>query len=183
MSTLFADAFFFVALFNPRDRAHSLANTYIEPDLRVASSNDDTGAGRSGRRDVHFDHEPSSVHRPVPTVDDPPLSAPHGHGSDRRSAQDPARHVEVVNVLLDSVRDRSEPPSDPILGEPAQTGSPRPRSLPRRAHHLASAYDFPDARQLVRQDGWQAAIFGGRNRPSLLMVAHQLASASEVTSS
>ena len=39
------------------------------------------------------------------------------------------------------------------------------------------------ARQLVRQDGWQASIFGGRNRPSLLMVAHQLASTSEVTSS
>ena len=38
------------------------------------------------------------------------------------------------------------------------------------------------ARQLVRQDGWQAAIFGGRNRASLLMVAHQLASVSEVTS-
>src|SRR5271157_2977112 len=36
----------------------------------------------------------------------------------------------------------------------------------------------PGARQLVRKDGWQAAIFGGRNRPSLLMVAHQLASAS-----
>jgi len=53
------------------------------------------------------------------------------------------RHVEVVNVLLDSVRDRSEPPSDPTLGEPAQTGSPGPRSLPRRAHHLASVYDFP----------------------------------------
>jgi hypothetical protein len=35
----------------------------------------------------------------------------------------------------------------------------------------------------VRQDGWQAAIFGGRNRPSLLMVAHQLANASEVTCS
>jgi len=42
---------------------------------------------------------------------------------------------------------------------------------------------FVGARQLVRQDGWQAAIFGGRNRPSLLMVVHQLASASEVTSS
>ena len=28
--------------------------------------------------------------------------------------------------------------------------------------------------QLVRQDGWQASIFGGRNRPSLLMVEHQL---------
>ena len=41
----------------------------------------------------------------------------------------------------------------------------------------------PSARQLVRQDGWQAAIIGGRNRPSLLMVAHQLASDSEVTSS
>ena len=41
----------------------------------------------------------------------------------------------------------------------------------------------PSARQLVRQDGWQAAVFGGRNRPSLLMVAHQLARASEVTSS
>lgn len=35
MSTLFADAFFFVALLNPRDRAHSLANTYIEPDLEL----------------------------------------------------------------------------------------------------------------------------------------------------
>jgi hypothetical protein len=33
------------------------------------------------------------------------------------------------------------------------------------------------ARQLVRLDGKQAAIFGGRNRPSLLIVAHQLASA------
>ena len=40
---------------------------------------------------------------------------------------------------------------------------------------------MPSARQLVRQDGWQAAVFGGRNRPSLLMVAHQLARASEVT--
>src|SRR5271157_2911427 len=35
---------------------------------------------------------------------------------------------------------------------------------------------------LVRQDGWQAAIFGGRNRPNLLMVAHQLASASRSSS-
>ena len=34
------------------------------------------------------------------------------------------------------------------------------------------------ARQLVRQDGWQAAIFGGHKRTSLLTVAHQLASAS-----
>src|SRR5208337_2160065 len=51
------------------------------------------------------------------------------------------------------------------------------------AHQLTSAYLFVGARQLVRQDGWQAAIFGGRNRPSLLMVVHQLASASEVTSS
>ena len=31
----------------------------------------------------------------------------------------------------------------------------------------------------VRQDEWQAAIFGGRNHPSLPMVAHQLASASK----
>gem|GEM_PF-1591056 len=38
------------------------------------------------------------------------------------------------------------------------------------------------ARQLVRQDGWQAAIFGGHKRTSLLTVAHQLASASEVAS-
>jgi len=37
-------------------------------------------------------------------------------------------------------------------------------------------------RQLVRQDVWQAAVFGERNRPSWLMVAHQFASASEVTS-
>jgi hypothetical protein len=36
---------------------------------------------------------------------------------------------------------------------------------------------FMGARQLVRQDGWHAAIFGGRNRPSLLILAHQLASA------
>jgi hypothetical protein len=35
---------------------------------------------------------------------------------------------------------------------------------------------------LVRQDGWEAAICGGRNRPRLLMVAHQLASASELFS-
>jgi len=35
---------------------------------------------------------------------------------------------------------------------------------------------------LVRQVGWEATIFGGRDRPSLLMVAHQLTSASEVTS-
>ena len=34
-----------------------------------------------------------------------------------------------------SVHDRSEPPSGPILGEPAQTNSPRPRSLPKLAHH------------------------------------------------
>ena len=47
----------------------------------------------------------------------------------------------MVRAVL-SVHDRSEPPSGPILGEPAQTGSPRPRSLPRRVHHLASAYKF-----------------------------------------
>ena len=39
---------------------------------------------------------------------------------------------QMVRAVL-SVHDRSQPPSDPILGEPAQTGSPRPRSLPRRA--------------------------------------------------
>jgi hypothetical protein len=32
---------------------------------------------------------------------------------------------------------------------------------------------------LLRQDGWQAAIFKGRERPSLLVVAHQLASGTE----
>ena len=31
--------------------------------------------------------------------------------------------------------------------------------------------------QLVRQDGWQAAICGGHNRPRLLMVATELAGA------
>ncbi len=35
-------------------------------------------------------------------------------------------------------------------------------------------------RQLARQDGRQAAIFGGRNRASLLVVAHQLVSDSEL---
>jgi hypothetical protein len=39
-----------------------------------------------------------------------------------------------------AVLDRSEPPNGPILGESAQKGSPSPRSLPSRAHHLASAY-------------------------------------------
>ena len=48
---------------------------------------------------------------------------------------------QMVRTVL-RVHDRSEPPSGPILGEPAQTGSPRPCSLPRRAHHLASAYKF-----------------------------------------
>ena len=43
--------------------------------------------------------------------------------------------------------------------------------------------NFSSRPQLVRQDGWQAAIFGGRNRPRLLLVAHQLANAFEVTSS
>jgi uncharacterized protein len=33
MTTLFADAFFFVALLNPRDQAHLRANAYVEPDL------------------------------------------------------------------------------------------------------------------------------------------------------
>jgi uncharacterized protein len=33
MIALFADAFFFIALLNPRDRAHDSANLYIEPDL------------------------------------------------------------------------------------------------------------------------------------------------------
>ena len=50
-------------------------------------------------------------------------------------------------------------------------------------HSILRSKKNPSARQLVRQDGWQAAIFGGRNHPSLPMVAHQLASASEVTSS
>jgi predicted nucleic acid-binding protein len=33
MTPLFADAFFFVALLNPKDRAHEPARSYIEPDL------------------------------------------------------------------------------------------------------------------------------------------------------
>ena len=33
MTPLFADAFFFVALLNPKDRAHKSAWSYIEPDL------------------------------------------------------------------------------------------------------------------------------------------------------
>ena len=45
----------------------------------------------------------------------------------------------MVREVL-TVHDRSEPPSGPILGESAQIGLLRPRSLPRRAHHLASAY-------------------------------------------
>ncbi len=32
-----------------------------------------------------------------------PLPATHANGPDRRMAQDPARDVEVVNVLLDDV--------------------------------------------------------------------------------
>src|SRR5271157_6289740 len=48
----------------------------------------------------------------------------------------------------------------------------------RTGRPLRANQTFVGARQLVRQDGWQAAIFGGRSRPSLLMVAHQLASAS-----
>ena len=51
-----------------------------------------------------------------------------------------------------------------------------------RADTEPGRQEMPGARQLVRQDGWQAAIFGGRNCPSLLMVAHQPVSASEVTS-
>ena len=31
--------------------------------------------------------------------------------------------------------------------------------------------------EVVREDGWQAAIFGGRDCPSLLAVAHHPASA------
>jgi predicted nucleic acid-binding protein len=33
MTPLFADAFFFVALLNPKDRAHEPARSYVEPDL------------------------------------------------------------------------------------------------------------------------------------------------------
>ena len=52
----------------------------------------------------------------------------------------------------------------------------------RTGRPLRANQTFLGSRQLVRQDGWQAAIFGGRNRPGLLMVAHQLASTCEVTS-
>ena len=73
--------------------------------------------------------------RPIMTYGEPAITggspAPKEFPSDR----------QMVRAVL-SVHDRSEPPSGPILGEPAQTGSPRPRSLPRRAHHLASTYKF-----------------------------------------
>ncbi len=52
----------------------------------------------------------------------------------------------------------------------------------RTGRPLRANQTFLGSRQLVRQDGWQAAIFGGRNRAGLLMVAHQLASTFEVTS-
>src|SRR5208282_2874496 len=63
-----------------------------------------------------------------------------------------------------------------------QRGRRHPLSGTKETWALSPARKSLGARQLVRQDGWQAAIFGGRKRPSLLMVAHQLASASEVTS-
>src|SRR5271157_4186218 len=53
--------------------------------------------------------------------------------------------------------------------------SSRPPAFARQV--ARSHRDFLGARQLVRQDGWQAAIFGGHKRTSLLTVAHQLASA------
>ncbi len=62
-------------------------------------------------------------------------------------------------------------------------GGCRPGVQEDRVAGDAVVKNLPSARQLVRQDGWQAAIFGGRNRPSLLLVAHQLANAFEVTSS
>ncbi|MGO8897865.1 MAG: hypothetical protein ACLQU5_05890, partial [Isosphaeraceae bacterium] len=43
-----------------------------------------------------------------------------------------ARYIVLITILVIARKE--------ILGEPAQTNSPRPRSLPRRAHHLASAY-------------------------------------------
>ncbi len=72
---------------------------------------------------------------------------------------------------------RPEQPSISQRGMSSRTNPERSRTCPQEERN------FPSDRQLVRQDGWQVAIFGGRNRPSLLMVAHQLANASEVTSS
>ena len=51
------------------------------------------------------------------------------------------RQTVVVCAIL-SVHDRSEPPSGPILEEPAQAGSPRPRPLLRCAHRLANDSGF-----------------------------------------
>jgi hypothetical protein len=97
------------------------------------------------------------------------------------------------------MKDQSEPqpPSDDSNGEepvfipPLFMALLHPEDYPQsvfikalRPLWRSSTYQkIVGARQLVRQDGWQASIFGGRNRPSLLMVAHQLASASEVASS
>ncbi len=33
MTPLFADAFFFIAMLNTRDRAHALVSAYMDPDL------------------------------------------------------------------------------------------------------------------------------------------------------
>src|SRR5271166_2811886 len=71
--------------------------------------------------------------RPIMTYGEPAFT-----GGSRAPKEFPSAR-QIVRAVL-SVHDRSEPPSGPILGEPAQTGSPRPRSLPRRAHHLASTY-------------------------------------------
>src|SRR5271166_2506502 len=80
--------------------------------------------------------------RPIMTYGEPAFT-----GGSRAPKEFPSAR-QIVRAVL-SVHDRSEPPSGPILGEPAQTGSPRPRSLPRRAHHLASTYKFSHSNTAV----------------------------------
>jgi hypothetical protein len=48
---------------------------------------------------------------------------------------------QMVHVVAAALN-RPEPPSGTFSRASAREGSPRPRSLPRRAHHLASAYLF-----------------------------------------
>ena len=64
--------------------------------------------------------------RPIMTYGEPAIT-----GGSHAPKEFPSARQMVRTVL--SVHDRSEPPSGPMLGEPAQTGSPRPRSLPRPA--------------------------------------------------
>ena len=155
-------------------RSKSLKKPPFRPHFRPFCPHPAYGSSLRAEGGTHFLAPPTRAWHPRPPGhwSPTPIATTPGPAGSGRAQTFPRWATAVHRPRLD--RDRAGPDLDdrpPYYSVCHRTGRP-----------LRANQTFLGSRQLVRQDGWQAAIFGGHNRPGLLMVAHQLASTCEVTS-